>query len=103
LITSRRLTCTKDQAWAHADSLCVEAGYRGSGAELLTQIHNLYCPRLAINHAELEKAIAQDTDKFFSAASKSQALIAIQAICRRFGGLSAACKMMTEGLAQGGN
>jgi hypothetical protein len=60
-------------------------------------------PRLPVNHAELQKAISEETDKFFAAAPRSQALIAVQAICRRFADLSEPCNRMIEALSATGN
>jgi hypothetical protein len=105
-ITSRRMVCSVDRRWTSADSLCLDLEYPRSAAiavEDLPKYHNLYCPRLPINHTEIEKAISQETDKFFTSASKSQAVVAVQAICRRFGGLAPACKAMIEALSTAGN
>jgi hypothetical protein len=51
----------------------------------------------------MQKALSQETDKFFTTASRSQALIAVQAICRRYADLSESCKAMIEGLSATGN
>jgi hypothetical protein len=103
-ITSRRLACSKDEGWVNANTLCLIAyTWPGQAEDAFKKFHATYCPRLPVNHAELQKAIAEDTEKFFSAAPRSQALIAVQAICRRFTDLSASCKTMIEALSPPGN
>jgi hypothetical protein len=62
-----------------------------------------YCPRLPVNHAELLKAISEETEKFFSLAPRSQVLVAVEAICRRYANLSEQCQAMIEGLTASGN
>src|SRR5215813_933842 len=62
-----------------------------------------YCPRLPVNHAELLKAISEETEKFFSLAPRSQVLLAVQSICRRYANLSEQCQAMIEGLTASGN
>jgi hypothetical protein len=47
--------------------------------------------------------MAEETEKFFSAAPKSQALVAVQALCRRFPELSAQSQAMIDGLSAKGN
>ncbi len=57
------------------------------------------CPNLRI----VRSAISEETEKFFSLAPRSQVLVAVQAICRRFANLSEHCQAMIEGLAASGN
>ena len=103
-ITSRRLACSKDQGWVSTNSLCLIAyTWPGHAEDAFKKYHATYCPRTPVNHAELQKAIAEETEKFFSAAPKSQALVAVQALCRRFPDLSAQCQAMIDGLSAKGN
>jgi len=103
-ITSRRLTCSKDQSWVNTNSLCLVAYTSADHAEnAFRKFQASYCPRLPVNHAELLKAITEETEKFFSLAPRSQVVVAVQAICRRFANLSEHCQAMIEGLAASGN
>jgi hypothetical protein len=103
-ITSRRLACSKDQGWVNTNTLCLIAyTWPGNAEDAFKKFHATYCPRLPVNHAELQKAITEETEKFFAAAPRSQALIAVQAICRRFSDLSAPCKTMIESLSPTGD
>jgi hypothetical protein len=103
-ITSRRLACSKDQGWVNTNTLCLIAyTWPGQAEEAFRKFHATYCPRLPVNHAELQKAVSEETEKFFSAAPRSQALIAVQAICRRFVDLSEPCKRMIEALSVAAN
>src|SRR5215470_12547105 len=103
-ITSRRLTCSKDQSWVNTNSLCLVAYTSADHAEdAFRKFQASYCPRLPVNHAELLKAISEETEKFFSLAPRSQVLVAVQAICRRYANLSEQCQAMIEGLAASGN
>src|SRR6516165_4263791 len=68
-ITSRRLTCSKDQSWVNTNSLCLVAYTSADHAEdAFRKFQASYCPRLPVNHAELLKAISEETEKFFSLA-----------------------------------
>ena len=103
-ITSKRLTCGKDQTWVNTNSLCLVAYTSADHAEdAFRKFQASYCPRLPVNHAELLKAISEETEKFFSLAPRSQVLVAVQAICRRYADLSEQCQAMIEGLAANGN
>jgi hypothetical protein len=103
-ITSRRLACSKDQTWVNTNSLCLIAYTSADHAEdAFRKFQVSYCPRLPVNHAELLKAITEETEKFFTLAPRSQVLVAVQAICRRFADLSEPCKTMIEALAPSGN
>src|SRR5262245_49853863 len=103
-ITSRRLTCSKDQSWVNTNSLCLVAYTSADHAEdAFRKFQASYCPRLPVNHAELLKAITEETEKFFSLAPRSQVVVAVQAICRRFANLSEHCQAMIEGLAPSGD
>jgi hypothetical protein len=103
-ITSRRLACSKDQTWVNTNSLCLIAYTSADHAEdAFRKFQVSYCPRLPVNHAELLKAITEETEKFFTLAPRSQVLVAVQAICRRFADLSEPCKTMIEALAASGN
>ena len=85
-ITSRRLACKP-----------------GNAEEAFKKFHATYCPRLPVNHVEIQKAVADETEKFFSTATRSQALTAVQAICRRFADLSDRCQAMIDGFSAPGN
>jgi hypothetical protein len=103
-ITSRRLACSKDQTWVNTNSLCLIAYTSADHAEdAFRKFQGSYCPRLPVNHAELLKAITEETENFFTLAPRSQVLVAVQAICRRFGDLSEPCKTMIEALSASGN
>jgi hypothetical protein len=103
-ITSRRLACSKDQTWVNTNSLCLIAYTSADHAEdAFRKFQVSYCPRLPVNHAELLKAITEETENFFTLAPRSQVLVAVQAICRRFGDLSEPCKTMIEALSASGN
>src|SRR5262249_57258802 len=103
-ITSRRLTCSKDQSWVDTNSLCLVAYPSADHAEdAFRKFQASYCPRLPVNHSELLKAISEETEKFFSLAPRSQCLLAVQAICRRYANLSEQCQAMIEGLTTSGN
>ncbi|HEY7661916.1 MAG TPA: hypothetical protein VH934_02210 [Xanthobacteraceae bacterium] len=103
-ITSRRLACSKDQGWVKTETLCLVAYTWPDRAEAaFRKFHATYCPRLPVNHAEIERALGEETEKFFATASRSQALIAVQAICRRHADLSASCQAMIQGLSAAGN
>ena len=103
-ITSRRLACGKDQTWVNTNSLCLLAYTSADHAEnAFRRFQVMYCPRLPVNHAELQKAITEETERFFSLAPRSQVLVAVQAICRRFANLSEHCQAMIEGLAPSGD
>jgi hypothetical protein len=103
-ITSRRLACSKDQEWVNTNTLCLIAyTWPGHAEEAFKKYHATYCPRLPVNHTEIQKALSEETESFFSTASKSQALIAVQAICRRYPDLSASCKAMIDGLSASEN
>jgi hypothetical protein len=102
-ITSRRLAC-KDQGWVNTNTLCLIAyTWPGNAEEAFKKFHATYCPRLPVNHVEIQKAVADETEKFFSTATRSQALAAVQAICRRFTDLSDRCQAMIDGLSAPGN
>jgi hypothetical protein len=102
-ITSRRLAC-KNEEWISTNSLCLIAyTWPERAEEAFKKFHATYCPRLPVNHAEIQAAISEATEKFFSAAGRSQALSAVQAICRRFADLSAPCQAMIQGLSSAGN
>jgi hypothetical protein len=99
-ITSRRLTCGKDQTWVNTNTLCLVAYTSADDAEsAFRKFQTQYCPRFPVNHAELQRAIAQETERFLSGAPRSHVLVAVQAICRRFANLSAPCQTMIERLA----
>jgi hypothetical protein len=103
-ITSRRLACSKEQTWVNTNSLCLIAYTSADHAEdAFRKFQVSYCPRLPVNHAELLKAITEETEKFFTLAPRSQVLVAVQAICRRFADLSEPCKIMIETLSASGN
>jgi hypothetical protein len=103
-ITSRRLACSKDQTWVNTNSLCLVAYTSADHAEnAFRKFQVLYCPRLPVNHAELQKAITEETERFFNLAPRSQVLVAVQAICRRFANLSEHCQAMIESLTASGN
>jgi hypothetical protein len=103
-ITSRRLACSKGQTWVNTNSLCLIAYTSADHAEdAFRKFQASYCPRLPVNHAELLKAITEETEKFFSLAPRSQVLVAVQAICRRFADLSEPCKTMIESLSPTGD
>jgi len=103
-ITSRRLACSKEQTWVNTNSLCLIAYTSADHAEdAFRKFQVSYCPRLPVNHAELLKAITEETEKFFTLAPRSQVLVAVQAICRRFADLSEPCKIMIEALSASGN
>jgi hypothetical protein len=103
-ITSRRLACSKDQTWVNTNSLCLIAYTSADHAEdAFRKFQVSYCPRLPVNHAELLKAITEETENFFTLAPRSQVLVAVQAICRRFADLSEPCKTMIEALSASGN
>src|SRR5215475_8361349 len=51
----------------------------------------------------ITKAITEETEKFFSLAPRSQVVVAVQAMCRRYANLSEQCQAMIEGLAASGN
>jgi hypothetical protein len=103
-ITSRRLACSKDQGWVNTNTLCLIAyTWPGHAEDAFKKFHATYCPRTPVNHAELQRAIAEETEKFFSAAPRSQALVAVQALCRRFPDLPAQCQAMIDGLSANRN
>ena len=103
-ITSRRLACSKEQTWVNTNELCLVAYTSADQAEsAFRKFQAQYCPRLALNHAELQRALAQETERFFSGAPRSQVLVAVQAICRRYANLSAPCQTMIERLAASGD
>jgi hypothetical protein len=103
-ITSRRLACSKDQGWVNTNTSCLIAyTWPGDAEEAFKKFHATYCPRLPVNHAELQKAITEETERFFTAAPRSQALLAVQAICRKFVDLSDACRPIIEALSATGN
>jgi hypothetical protein len=103
-ITSRRLACSKDQGWVSTNTLCLVAYTSGAHAEAaFKKFQATYCPLLPVNHAELLKAVSEETEKFFTTAPRSQVLIAVQTICRRYADLSEHCKGMIEGLSATGN
>ena len=61
-ITSKRLTCGKDQSWVNTNSLCLVAYTSADHAEdAFRKFQASYCPRLPVNHAELLKAISEET------------------------------------------
>jgi hypothetical protein len=103
-ITSRRLACSKDEGWVNANSLCLIAyTWPERAEEAFKKFHATYCPHLPAGHAETQDAIREGTEKLSGAAGRRQALIAVQAICRRFTDLSAACQAMIQGLSSAGN
>jgi hypothetical protein len=64
-ITSRRLACSKDQSWVNTNTLCLIAyTWPGHAEDAFKKYHATYCPRTPVNHAELQKAIAEETEKF---------------------------------------
>ena len=88
----------------NTNSLCLVAYTSADHAEnAFRRFQVMYCPRLPVNHAELQKAITEETERFFSLAPRSQVLVAVQAICRRFANLSEHCQAMIEGLAPSGD
>ncbi len=102
-ITSKRLVC-KDQAWVNSNTLCLVAYTTADHAEAaFRKFQASYCPRFPVNHADIAKAVSEETERFFAAAPRSQALIAVQAICRRFADLSTSCQAMIERLSASGN
>ena len=98
-LTSRRLVC-KPSGWASADSLCVDLSYASSSGvarDDLDKLNNQYCPRLPINHDEIERAVSQETAKFFITAPKPSIVIALQTICARFR-LGTACQALLDAI-----
>ena len=94
----------QDQSWVNTNSLCLVAYTSADHVEdAFRKFQASYCPRLPVNHAELLKAISEETEKFFSLAPRSQVLAAVQAICRRYANLSEQCQAMIEGLTASGN
>jgi len=103
-ITSRRLSCSKNQTWVSTNSLCLIAYTSADHAQdAFRKFQVSYCPRFPVNHAELLKAISEETEKFFRTAPRSQVLVAVETICRRYADLSESCKMMIETLSAAGN
>lgn len=103
-ITSRRLACSKDEGWVSTNGLCLIAyTWPEQAEEAFKKFHATYCPRPSASHAETQEAMSAGTGTFSGAAGRRQALAAVQAICRRFGDLSAPCKAMIEGLSASGN
>ena len=103
-ITSRRLACRENEGWVNANSLCLIAYTWPENAEAaFKKFHAIYCPHPPANHTEMQEAIREGTEKLSGAAGRRQALIAVQAICRRFTDLSAACQAMIQGLSSAGN
>jgi hypothetical protein len=65
-ITSRRLSCSKNQTWVSTNSLCLIAYTSADHAQdAFRKFQVSYCPRFPVNHAELLKAISEETEKFF--------------------------------------
>lgn len=103
-ITSRRLACSENEGWVNANSLCLIAYTWPVRAEAaFKKFHAIYCPHPPANHTETQEAIREGSEKFSGAAGRRQALLAIQAICRRFTDLSAPCKAMIQGLSAAGD
>jgi hypothetical protein len=103
-ITSRRLACSENERWVNANSLCLIAyTWPEKAEEAFRKFHAAYCPHAPVGHAETRDAIREGTEKLSGAAGRRQALIAVQAICRRFTDLSAACQAMIQGLSSAGN
>jgi hypothetical protein len=103
-ISSRTLVCGEDGRWKDDNSLCLDINYTKNAwtpdtaqADLI-KYTNLYCPRLAVNHAEIEKAITQDTESFFGKTSKTVALVAVHAICIRYK-IDVLCSPVIDALA----
>src|SRR5262249_16551721 len=87
-ITSTRLTFTKTPSSVNTNSICLVTSTSADHPEYaFRKLQAIYCPRLHINHAELLKAISEETEKFFSLAPRSQVFLAVQAICRRYANL----------------
>jgi hypothetical protein len=103
-ISSRRLACGEDGFWKNDNSFCVDISYMkntwtpAQAQDDFIKYTNLYCPRVPVNHAEIEKAITQDTEKFFDKAPKTAAQIAVHAICSRYK-IDALCASMIDALA----
>jgi hypothetical protein len=64
-ITSRRLACSKDQQWVNTNTLCLIAyTWPGHAEDAFKKYHATYCPRLPVNHAEIQKALSAETESF---------------------------------------
>lgn len=64
----------------NTNTLClIVYTWPGHAEDAFKKFHAAYCPRLLVNHAELQKAITEETEKFFAAAPRSQAAIAVRA------------------------
>src|SRR5262249_6075673 len=88
-ITSRRLACGKDQTWVNTNSLCLVAYTSADHAEnAFRKFQVMYCPRLPVNRAELQKAITEETEKFFQLGA------AQPSACRRPGHLPPLCQLI---------
>jgi hypothetical protein len=88
----------------NANSLCLIAyTWPERAEEAFKKFHATYCPHLPVGHSEAQDAIRESTEQLSGAAGRRQALIAVQAICRRFTDLSAACQAMIQGLSSAGN
>jgi hypothetical protein len=66
--------------------------------EDLDKLNSQYCPRLPINQAEIERAVSQETAKFLITAPKPTVVVALQAICARFG-ITATCDALMKAIA----
>src|SRR5262249_49110895 len=94
----------QDQAWVNTNTLCLVAYTSADQAESAFRKYQAqYCPRVPVNHAELQRAIAEETEKSLSGAPRRQVLFAVQTICRRFANLSVPCQTMIERLAASGD
>ncbi len=103
-ITSRRLACSEDEQWVATNSLCLIAYTWPERAEqAFKKFHATYCPNLPVDHADTREVTSEGPDRFSGAAGRGRALIAVQAICRRFADLSGPCKAMIQGLSAAGN
>src|SRR5258708_19710573 len=72
-ITSKRLTCGKDQTWVNTNSLCLVAYTSADHAEdAFRKFQASYSPLLPLNHPELLKPITDEPETLFTLAPPTQ-------------------------------
>ncbi len=96
-ITSRRLVCSPGGTWDDAKTMCVDISLNTTTAETYNRLVEQYCPRLPVNYAELQKAIAEETMKYIDAAPKGAIVSTVETICKRYR-IEAPCKSVLDAI-----
>ena len=95
-ISNRRLVCNGQAAWEDSKQMCIDTTMGASTLETFNRWMDQYCPRISSGPSE-RKPTSSETAQSMSAAPKATAIVAINAICRRYR-VEAACKAVVDAI-----